>query len=554
MSSDYSVELTYPLYFCEGDFFCHLASDCLMLTMVTTHYSTSVTTARNILSNTFVQIAGKVGIAIIGLLVSKLLANYFLVSERGQYEYIYSLLAVVSIVADMGLFTIAIREISRDESKMEMIIGNILSIRNVLIVTVLVVLFGGLFLSDTIAGVGYDIRFYMALFVAGLSTMIGLLNGTITSVLQVKYKMSKATIGQVLGKVIIVSLMFFAAFALFPKAMPAGEAETSFWGFQMFFIAGVLGNLVMYLYTRHHVKKYTTLKYRFDFGYWKRLVRDALPYGLALVLATIYFKVDILILGFMYDSSTFADEQIGYYAAPVKIVEIFAILPLYFLNALLPVLAKYVKEKSEKLQKLVQYSFDFLFMLAMPLVAGGVALSYQIINATNSELYLSNLAEGFVGSDILLQILIFTSLFSFLNLLFNFMLVAVNEQKKLIVINSLTLLFNIVTNILFIPVFGLVACAVTTVITEMLVLGLTYYYARQYVDFNIGLMRSFKVFIVSILMGIGVYLLRDTAGYFFGNDLGVVLLVGAGGVFYLGMLWVFGVVNKEMLGLMRRNV
>ncbi len=513
-----------------------------------------MSTARKILSNTFVQIAGKGAIAVIGLLTSKLLANYLMVEERGMYDLVYSVLAIVGIFADMGLYTIAIREISKDESRMEYVIGNILSIRNILAVTVVVLTLLGVFASSYLSSGTLSAPFFVGLGLASLSMIIGLLNGTITSVLQVKYDMTKATIAQVFGKVVIIGVMAISMFALFPKAMPGYETPTDFLPLQMLFFAGVVGNIVMYWYTARTAKQYTTLSYRFDWSYWKQLVRDALPYGLALVVATIYFKVDILILRFMYDDPSFAERQIGYYSAAVKIVEIFAVVPLFFLNALLPMLSKHIEEKGERLKQLISYSFEFLLMLGAPLVVGGVVLAYQIINATNSPAYLSRLGEGFVGSDMVLKVVIFTSLFSFLGLLFNFVLIAKNEQFKLIWINAACLLFNIVTNIIFIPHFGLLAAAGTTVVTEILVMLLTYLAVRKNLPKrSVSYFRSARILVSAGVMGLTVYLLKDVVVQTLGNDLGVLSLTLLGAVVYGGLLVLFRLVTKDMLRLLRRT-
>ncbi len=505
------------------------------------------------MSNTLVQVAGKAGIAVMSLVTSKLLATYLMVHERGQYDFIYGILAVVGIVADMGLYTIAIREISKDENQMEKIIGNILSIRNVLVILTIGGTFTYLGISNWITGQVPNLNFYLALLLASTSMMITLLNGTVTSVLQVKYEMKHATLAQIIGKFVIIVIMAISMYVLFTKASPGFTSETSFWGFQMLFFSGIVGNFVMYMYTRYNVRKYTKLKYRFDFDMWKRLIRESFPYGFALMIGTIYFKIDLILLRVLYADPRFAETQIGYYAAPIKVLEAFTQLPFFFLNAVLPLLSIYIKENDEKLPKLIQYSFDFLYIMAAPMVAGGVALGYQIINATNSEAYLSRLSDGFVGSDILLQILIFTLLFSFLNLLFNFILMAVGKQKLLIYINLISLAFNVVANVIFIPKFGLVAASIITVLTELVVLICTFVCAKKYVVFNINFMRAAKISVISLLLGLMLWVLKDSVTKVLGNDFGMLGLTVFAAAAYTGMIFLFRVVDKDMVRLIKKN-
>lgn len=509
-----------------------------------------MTTARKILSNTFVQVAGKIIIAGLGLIISKLLATYLTVGERGMYESVYTLLAVVGIVADMGLYTVAIREMSGNRERMEAIIGNMLSIRNVLCAISIAVTFAIIPLLPALQKGDF---FYVALFWGALGMLLALLNGTLTSVLQVAYEMKHATIAQVVGKIITMLVMVLGMFFLFRKEVPGFSTSTEFWAFQMLFIAGVLGNIVMYFYTRHFVKKHTKLQYRFDGAYWKELMYKALPYGLALILGTIYFKIDLLIIMFMYPEAV-ANHHIAYYSGAIKVVEIFNVLPQFFLNATLPMMTAFIVAKNPKIQQLIQYSFDFLYVMAAPIVVGGVVMAYSIVNATNSEAYLSgNVPAGFFSSDYLLQIIIFTIGFSFLNSLFNFLLVALGKQRKLIYINCASLLFNIVFNIVGIPIWGIQACAVATVLTELLVLICSSIAVRQDLEYHISLSRFVRVTIAGLAMGAAIYFLKDPLISTLNNTAGLGLILIIAGIVYVGMLLLLRVVDKPMMALLRKK-
>lgn len=509
-----------------------------------------MTTARKILSNTFVQVAGKIIIGGLGLIISKLLANYLTIGERGMYEAVYALLALVGIVADMGLYTVAIREMSSNRERMEAIIGNMLSIRNVLCAISIVVTFLLIFFVPSLQ---LGTTFYVALFWGSVGMLLALLNGTVTSVLQVAYEMKQATIAQVLGKVLTMITMVIGMFLLFPKANPGFEHTTEFWAYQMLFIVGVIGNIGMYFYTRHYVRKHTRLTYRFDRAYWKELIRKALPYGLALILGTVYFKIDLLIILFMYPAEI-AHEQIAYYSAAIKVVEIFNVLPQFFLNAALPMMTAFIVHKNPKIRQLIQYSFDFLYLMAVPIVVGGAVMAYSIINATSAKIYLStSVGTGFYSSDFLLQIIIFTILFSFLNSLFNFLLVALGKQRNLIFINFGSLTFNIVFNIIGIHTYGVAACALATVLTEVVVLISSSWCVRKHIDFSINFSRFIRISIAGAVMGLTLWLLKDPLIGAVGNSIGLCIIMLVAALVYGGVLVVLRVVDKPMLDLLRKK-
>lgn len=485
----------------------------------------------------------------LGFLSAKLVAVYLTLPERGHYEYAFNFLALAGTFADMGLYTIAIREYSKKEEPAEKVLGNILSIRNALSIIVLSVALLLLLIVPSFRERG--VTFFVAVLIAGGAMMLSLLNGTITGVLQAEYKMKQASFAQVLGKILNISLMGIGIFALFPKADPA--EPVSFWGFEWLYFAALLGNIAMYMYTRHHVKKILPIKYRFDFDYWKKLIKDTFPYGLALTLGLFYFKIDVLLIP-VFMSKALADQQIAIYVGAVKILENVSIIPLFFLNALLPLMLGLIKEKNfEKLKLVIQSSFDLLFMMSAPLVVGTYVLAYPIIYVTNKGEYLSNLSAGFWGSDIILQIVIFSVFFSYLNLLFNFLLVAQGAQKRLIYINGLTLVFNLASNILFIPKYGIVACAFNTVICEVIVLCSTYYFSKQGIEFKIGFERVGRIVIAALFMGGVLIFTKEWFVVNLGSLMGLAVL-GIEAVVVYGLLLVaLKVINKDTMRLLKRT-
>ncbi len=500
-------------------------------------------TARQIASSTFTQVVGKLFIALLGVATSKMLATYLTVDERGMYELIYGIVAITGIVADMGLYTIAIREMSDTAKDMGKVIGNILSIRTVLCVLSVVVTMSVAFLYPEWWNRG--LMFQLGLAFASVSTVFAILNGTVTSVLQAAYQMKQGTISQIVGKSLAVVTMALTMFVFFAKTGTANTVTTDLWGFELLLIGGIVGNIVMFVYTSMQVKKIVPLKYKFDIPYWKELVVTSFPYGLALVFSTLYFQMDKIIIDIMLPSDI-ADAQIGYYGAPLKIVEIFSILPQYYLNSALPLLATYALSAKLKAGVLIEKSLGFLAMMAFPIVAGGIALAYGIINATNDKIYLSDAATGFWGSDVVLQIMITALAFAFLNALFGYVLVAFKKQYIMIIINGAALLFNIITNIIFIPLYGIYAAAVTTVITELLVLILGYYFARKQVSFRVPYYLLLRTAVAAGIMGVVLWYLKDIIIGAVGNMLGLLILGSIALIIYPAMLWAFRVINKEM--------
>lgn len=58
------------------------------------------------------QIIAKAAIALLSVVTIKMITMHFGQSQYGEYTYIYEYLGIFAIMADMGLYTIAVREMS----------------------------------------------------------------------------------------------------------------------------------------------------------------------------------------------------------------------------------------------------------------------------------------------------------------------------------------------------------------------------------------------------------------------------------------------------------
>ena len=72
------------------------------------------------------------------------------------------------------------------------------------------------------------------------------------------------------------------------------------------------------------------------------------------------------------------------------------------------------------------------------------------------------------GSDLALQVVIWTIVFNFINAVTQFVLIALDQQKYLTRAIAAVVVFNVLGNILLIPVAGYVGAALVTICSELL--------------------------------------------------------------------------------------
>jgi O-antigen/teichoic acid export membrane protein len=138
-------------------------------------------------------------------------------------------------------------------------------------------------------------------------------------------------------------------------------------------------------------------------------------------------------------------------------------------------------------------------------------------------------------------------MFSFINTLFSFILIAVNQQKKLLVINIGAIFINLVINMLIIPKYGFRGAAATSVVAECYILMATFLASRRYLAYRIHFTNLFKIIGASLVMAGVVYAARDPSFALMQNK-NILLLIPLGGLLYAIFLWLTGVITSEKLG------
>lgn len=494
-----------------------------------------MTVARKILSNTLAQIIGKGVSAVLSLIGVKIITYYLGAGSYGDYSYVYEFFALFAIIADFGLFTIAVREMSNDEENIPKILGNVLSLR----VIIGLITFAGIITAGFLVPSHQGTQIPYAIMIAATASLLGLTNGIITSVLQQKYKMQYDAIIKVVGKAIQIAYMFLTAFVFF--------TNNTHTGFYHLFWAGVISSAAMLVFSVIVVSKYTEIRFRIDKDLMKSLLKKAAPYGLALFLSNLYFRIDGVLI-YNIKGAT----EVGLYAVAIRIREALALLPLFFMNAVLPTLTKFIKEKNESYKKVLQYTFDFQFMMSVPFLVGGLLLAIPIIYLVSTPEYVSRFAEGVYGSDVALQIILFSFVIGSINIIFNYTLIAIGKQAQLLWINGSCAIFNLVANLIFIPSYGFRGAAVATVASELLVLGLVFFTAKKHLPFEISLNRTFKTLISAMAMGLVILLIERPIHNAIGTY-GTLILIVVGGLVYVASLFATKAVTKDLIKMVVRR-
>ncbi len=421
------------------------------------------------------------------------------VSFYGQYVTAYEFLAFFGIIADMGLFAVAVREISQADhlssdlsSKKlklkkhspEFILGNILSLRLILVLGV--IFFAGIS-AQFIQQYSPDLK--LGIWITAISMGLTIVAGTLSSVLQARMKIQKFSSALVIGKIILAGLIFFVL-----------KNTEIFAKFNIFFVllwAGVISNLIFLTLVWYAVSREIKIKLLWNIEFIKKTLRETLSYGLALVLQTLYLRIDMILISMILGIS-FA----GIYGVATRVLEAILVLGVFFGQAMLPQISAQEKDADKSSVSLV-WGMEKLLIFSLPIIIGVSFFSRDLVLLLSSNDFLSTATE--IRSDKILQILIPTIFFAFFNQLFTFTLVAKNLQRKLVWINGLALVLNAILNLIFLQQYGIIAAAFSTIICEILVFGLLFREIKKHFTFSFSRKNLGLIFLANLVIFAEIY-------------------------------------------------
>ncbi len=455
-----------------------------------------------------------IGRNIITLLISKILGAgiLFLVYTRliqylgpeaaGQYGLLAAYLTVFSFFVDLGMQQLVIKKISEDKTHVAKYLGNYLSIQMVL----------GLFfmgLMDIIVWqAGYPPLVANSLYVIALSLFLSSMTMPLMAVINGFQKLSMIARVNFFNSLVNAGMMLIAV--VFTKSI-----------FFLAFIPVVVAGIDILIYSIIVHRKFTPVKFAFEWEFWKQLLIWNLPFML-LTIFSIYNRIDTLILPHLRNFT-----ENGYYTAVYKFWDTLAFLPAVVAAALYPYFSDILSrgQKDEAARTIATYT-RYMIALAVPLSVGAFVLSHKLTVAFFGQEFAP------AAPALWLLVLAVSALMVYVPV--NSMIIS-QRTRTATKVTGLTLLFNVGANFLLVPKFGFVMAAGITLVSELIQLvGYTWVVQRKVVSFPY-LKNFVKPLAAGASMGIVIYFLQN-------ENLALVILSGA--VVYGAALFVIGFFEK----------
>ncbi|MDO8743404.1 MAG: flippase, partial [Candidatus Azambacteria bacterium] len=416
---------------------------------------------QTIFKNTFWLTIGTGASRILNFVLMIYVVRILGVAEYGKFSFALAFVSLFTVVADLGVSTILVREFAKNKER-EKEFYSLISLKIILGLAMLGLVIAGSFLITP------DSVIRKIIFILAFFSLINSFIDTSYAFFQARQKMEYQAVAAILGAVLLAILGFFVVF-YFPNAE---NLSTAF----------LLANLItlLFLLIFFHLKIFP-LKIRWEKTIWQKFLAISWPLAFTSFFGLLYTYIDSVMLGYFGQI-----RENGFYNAAYRIAWMSYIFTGLAVTSFYPILSRAFGESKEKLQRVWNYQMELMTAFAIPLMIGGIILAPRIIGF----LY----GAEFLPSVLALQILIVMSGILLLAAAFLQVLIVANHQKKLILATLFGAVVNIALNIILIPKYSFYGAAFASCVTQLLIFFLLFIFTLKFTSIRFPDLR-FLIFL-----------------------------------------------------------
>lgn len=366
----------------------------------------------------------------------------------GQLQFAVSFVALFAVGVGLGVRPFIIKEVARDHSQVQTLLGTALGLR--LLGAALVL--GIIVLASAFMGRPVEAR--LVLYLAALWMVATSVAQLMAAFLQGQENMTAPALAETAGKLVVVSIGI--------TVLVLGL------GLLAYASVLVLGAVVHFASNALYVGRRFPLRVNFHIATVKRLIVGGSPFILMGFLLDVYNHIDVVMLRLFT-----TDMVVGWYAAASQLYRSMEFLPVALTTALLPTLARMHQNSIPAFMSIVRKSIAGGALVIVPTALGISLLSKTVITFLPYP-------DVFQNSVPLLTILALSMPITALLMVLGTVAIATDRQKAWALALLITVLLDVLLNALAIPYFhraygnGAIGAALTTLLCEslMVLLGI----------------------------------------------------------------------------------
>jgi len=424
--------------------------------------------AKTFAGNFLIQVLGKFGSLLVGLIVIAILTRYLSTGDFGAYTTAITYLQFFGVIVDFGLTLTLVVMISEPDAQEEKIVGNFFTMR-LLSGGILFTLAAGLvFLLPWSLGV------QQAVVVGAIAYWIMGGASLLTGIFQKHACMWRPALAELINRTVLVAVVLLFIFLHL--------------GIVSMIAALILSNLIWLVVVVFFAKPFVRVRPRFDFAIWKQATRRSWPIAVSILFNLIYLKGDIILLSLLR-----SQEEVALYGVTYRILDILTALPTMFMGLLLPTMvATWSQKRTEDFKRILRRSFDIFMIAIIPVLVGAQAVGTALMTFIAGDQY--------VISGSILRYLIIAVLGVFIGTLYGHLVVALGKQKLMMWGYASVAILSVIGYLWFIPLYGMWGAIGVTIFSEFSIALLTFLVVTFTSRSLPKLTATFKAVLASLVM------------------------------------------------------
>ena len=365
---------------------------------------------------------------IVALFVGVWVARYLGPEKFGLLSYAQSFVALFAVVASLGLDSLVVRELVKDESRAETLLGTSFFLK----------IFGAfsmlIFLAIALQFTSNDFYTKALIFIIASASIFQSFN-------VVEFYFQSKVMGKYIVYANVISLLFSSVVKI---TLIISNSSLEAFVFVYVFDSIVLALGYLYYFFKHSDFKIQKLIFSKSTAIF--LLKDSWPLILSGIVISIYMKIDQVMI-----KQLLGDEAVGQYSAAVRISEAWYFIPVVIVSSLFPAIINAKKHSEELYYKRIQRLYNLMVWIAIAVAVPVTFLSDVIINLLYGGQY--NQAGG------VLLIHIWSGIFVFLGVSSGKWLLTENLTKISMLNTAIGAIINVVLNLILIKKIGIIGAA-----------------------------------------------------------------------------------------------
>jgi len=390
-------------------------------------------TFKKYFKNTSWLLGEKIFRVLLSFFVSILVIRYLGPDDFGLLSYAISFYGLFTALSVLGLESISIRELVKHPDRRDKLLGSVFGLRflgGIITLAIIIIV-----LLST--GESYDTSLLIIIIsISAIFQSFSVVDYYFRSKVEARYSVYVLSSSVLISSLIKLLMVYWKAPLIYFAII-----------FSFEFLIAAIGFITVY-----KKREMKLSKWKFDKLLSVELLKDSWPLILTGLVVSIYMKIDQVMIKNMLNN-----EQVGYYAAAVRLSEAWYFIPIAITNSLFPAIvhAKNISEEfyNNRMQKL----YDILAWLSI-----AIALPVSFFSKEIIQILLGNI---YSPSAPILTIYIWAGVAVFLGIASSQYLINENYTKLSFFRTFIGMIINVILNFILIPVYGIAGAAVATLIS-----------------------------------------------------------------------------------------